>query len=281
MLYYDKSYGERAKVVSLHTLSSEIEKIELLIEQRIQHSFLERYIEKPIIDRDKIFILIHIFNIGNNGSIPSYKKQQYILTIMLIQLALDTHDLVPEEANHECKIKNTKKQLSVLAGDYYSGLYYLLLSEIEDIDMIRLLASAIRDINESKMRLHYYQDIRTDQEFMTILKNVETKLYSRVAKYMNHSITVEVIEEWLLLNRLSEEKTMIVRKTPTTRFNYLYENSHQSSVERFLDHSINVGVQRIEELLSNVPLNLITFKNYLEHSLMQLSYVKTSIAEEG
>src|SRR5699024_12080275 len=103
------------------------------------------------------FIFLSV--ILNNRSMSILRKKQYIITTKLVQIAWDTNDLVPV-TNDEMDSEESRvaKQLTVLAGDYYSGLYYLLLSEIEAFDMIHILASAIKEINEYKMKL-YYQEI--------------------------------------------------------------------------------------------------------------------------
>src|SRR5699024_3634853 len=90
----------------------------------------------------------------NNINMPVKKKEKYMITTMLVQIALDTHDLVTDKKNDTVEplsVESTR-QLTVLAGDYYSGLYYLLLAEIEDYQLIHALAIAIKEITELKLR---------------------------------------------------------------------------------------------------------------------------------
>src|SRR5699024_11653277 len=112
-------------------------------------------------------------------------KQQHMTSIMLVQIALDTHEKIPNQ-HQEWVMNETEKQLSVLAGEYYSGLYYLLLSEIEDINMIKTLATAIQQINEQKMKL-FYEDVASFEALMSTIRSLETSLFPGVARMMNRS----------------------------------------------------------------------------------------------
>src|SRR5699024_11828541 len=92
-------------------------------------------------------------DVNKHMDMKDTKKKQIILTVMLVQCALDTHELVP--VNNDSMLSKTEKQLAVLAGDYYSGLYYALLAEHGQIRMIQILANAIKQINEYKMNIYY------------------------------------------------------------------------------------------------------------------------------
>lgn len=231
-------------MVVLHTSNIDIAYFKKRIEQKMKHTYLHEYIEKPTIDEEKLFILISIMERAN---LSPKQKEQYIVTTMLVQLALDTHDLVPvnstslSQANSELS-----KQLTVLAGDYYSGLYYLLLSQIEDFSMIRTLATAIKEINEYKMTL-YYQEITTTEEFMFSIKKIESLLFSYVADHIGLPPLDESIGEWLLINTLFLENNR-VRKNRTSPLINVWKklcNQHQelyfqNSLEEMIDARTNL-----------------------------------------
>src|SRR5690625_6228516 len=134
----------------MHNLKLELNQLKGVLEAKIRQPYVEQIIQKPFIDEDKLVIANFLFK---NQSISIAKRERYIITMMLIQIALDTHELIP--GKYDKAISNEEKQLSVLVGDYYSGLYYFLLSEIYDIEMIQLIASSIKEINEQKMKLYY------------------------------------------------------------------------------------------------------------------------------
>src|SRR5699024_2430566 len=96
-------------------------------------------------------------------------------------------------------------QLTVLAGDYYSGLYYFLLSEIDDFELIHVLATAIKEINEQKMNL-YYRERLSPEEFIYIIKQIETLLFTHVSDHIGTEPLDRTIAEWFAINKLTIEK---------------------------------------------------------------------------
>lgn len=168
---------------------------------KIEHSYLEKHIKKPAIDERKLQLLVEMVY---HTTLSESLKERYIITTMLVQMALDTHDLVPSVTalDEEDEVKLTK-QLHVLAGDYYSGLYYLLLAEIDDFDFIRQLASAIKEINEYKMIL-YYNETSSLTEYMQIQKIIDTLLLVRVAEYLHVPALGEVAGNWLFIKLLTQ-----------------------------------------------------------------------------
>lgn len=264
-------------MVGVHTLNKETNQLKHMIEKKISHSYVEKYIQKPLIDYDKLYVLHYLYK---DLEISSTKKQQYMTTIMLVQIALDTHELVPSR-NSNC-MNNIEKQLAVLAGDYYSGLYYLLLSEIEDIDMIQILATAIQKINEKKMIL-FYENVQTIDELVETLKDIESILFTDVASFLNVSYElIPIIKELLLINRLQKEKEMIETDQFSPIEDYLRKNLSNTSypsVITELEDKIDLSKRALDKLSSDLPYRFLSLKNMITNKI-KLSY-NTSIAEEG
>lgn len=267
-------------MVLLCTLNQEIANTKQFIKVKSKHQFIEKYIKEPTIDMEKLTMLHHIYNHIN---LPISKKQQYITTIMLIQIALDTHEHVPSQTNN--KTENTAKQLAVLAGDYYSVLYYLLLSELEDVEMVQVLASAIKQINEFKMKL-YYQEIKSIKALKLTVKNIESLLFTNTASHLDESFIIPVIEEWFLLNRLVREKECFLQNkdNPFIRFvkSDVPKQCYNSKVD-LIEEEISITVHTLQNLLNDIPIHLIGLKSYITDSLMKKIY-KTkspSMVEEG
>lgn len=259
--------------LELHTLKQKII-------AKVRHPFLTKFIPEPVIDEDKLVLLASIMDDTN---LPDVKKEQYIITTMLVQVALDTHDLVTltDEDEEQETVRN--RQLTVLAGDYYSGMYYYLLSQLDDIPMIHTLASAIKDINEQKMEL-YYKDVDSFQEFMNGLRDIESLLIQRVASYVQRAGINDVAGEWLLTKKLLDEKKNIQQngfsplfdlllKSPTTNTNYA---QIMTTVENMIQKNIN----RLELTLSQLPLHFNLLKSYVHTTLSDHQYTK-QFAEEG
>src|SRR5690625_8001095 len=107
--------------------------------------------------------------IMNNTPLSNKQKRHWIVATMLVQVALDTHELVPVTSSADAsEFKTSARQLTVLAGDYFSGLYYLLLAETEDIKLVQILSCAIKTINAYKMLLNYNESESRPDDVMLI-----------------------------------------------------------------------------------------------------------------
>lgn len=272
---------ERVQVVVLQTSSMEISYLKALINEKMHHPYIEQYVQTPHLDEDKLYILTAILN---NTDLPEYKKEHFVVTAMLIQMALDTHDLVPNSNDAAIKDDDEKsKQLAVLAGDYYSGLYYYLLSEIEEVDMTRVLATAITDINELKMQL-YYKDFDSFDTFIQILKNLESLLIIRVAAFAGETVISSIAAEWLITRRLITVKNHILHSGLDTALGTWSEqiplNDHHNALYK-VDSFIRQERLLIEKRLTHFPAHLSAMASYLKDTLKTSPSSKSSIAEEG
>ncbi|NEW06082.1 heptaprenyl diphosphate synthase component 1 [Paenibacillus sp. SYP-B3998] len=95
-----------------------------------------------------------LFAFLNGNTKLSASSELLTLATSLVQLALDTHDMVA--ASNEVKEKRAarSRQLKVLAGDYFSSRFYHLLSQAGQIEMIKQLSSAICEVNRLKMNVY-------------------------------------------------------------------------------------------------------------------------------
>lgn len=249
------------------------EKIQKMIEKKIHHPYLEQYLNKPLIELDKIALLLIIYD---DVAITNEHKENHIISIMLVQIALDTHELVTNES--ESLSDDLVRQLSVLAGDYYSGLYYRTLAEIDEHRLVHTLAKAIKIINEHKMILYKYE-INNWNELIDTLKAIESTLLTTVGElYQLSQVDLQYISEVLLVNRLLKEKKAI----NCQRFSYIQQyverdliNICESSLMYWLDQTIEQHQKQMQLLQNKSSFTFNKINNMLDNKKM------LSAVEEG
>ncbi|WP_144461117.1 heptaprenyl diphosphate synthase component 1 [Siminovitchia fortis] len=170
--------------------------IRKMIESKMYHHFLFDHIESPQIDEDRILMLLMAME---DTRIPAEKYEHQITSAMLVQIALDIHDKVAGQQK-----TLTERQLSVLAGDYFSGLYYHTLAEIGDTDLIRTLAHAIKLINEYKISVYRMEASDLD-EFMEDFKKIGTTVIEKFCRHFQTTRHIHLFKELLNLKKLLAE----------------------------------------------------------------------------
>lgn len=77
----------------------------------------------------------------------------------IIYLALSSHDHVNEKGT-----PSKEQQLRVLAGDYYSGMYYQMLANQEKSSLIKRLTNSIRLMTEAKTVLYERKQLTENEK---------------------------------------------------------------------------------------------------------------------
>ncbi|APC65584.1 MULTISPECIES: heptaprenyl diphosphate synthase component 1 [Salimicrobium] len=208
-------------LMEMNDLNSRITYYKEQISSYAYHPYLSKHIGEPAIDERKMKTYIHLFD-----HLPERKDMHdnYLLSVMFVQMALDTHDFVTVDNSNKEVDEVRKRQLTVLAGDFYSGLYYHLLSLINDLDFIQVLAKTIREVNEQKVRL-YYGKHDSLTSYVQTYKNVETLLaYNVWCHFMPPGDCGAVVESMYVkgLNNWGFEKNQAFSK-PEQSKNYAYE----------------------------------------------------------
>ncbi|MBJ3790107.1 heptaprenyl diphosphate synthase component 1 [Bacillus cereus] len=169
--------------------------------EKLRHPYFINYIEEPFIDEEKIALL---YGALKSANLHIEQIEHYVVTIMLVQIALDTHERVSNKAGEEEIEFHKCRQLTVLAGDYYSGLYYYLLSMNRDIVLIRALAEGIKEINEHKIML-YQKAHETTDDIMKSIVTIESALLQKTCDHFHLSHWKPFITYVLGGNRLQKE----------------------------------------------------------------------------
>ncbi|WP_153122620.1 heptaprenyl diphosphate synthase component 1 [Peribacillus tepidiphilus] len=270
-------------------ITTYINELRDLIHSKASHPYLLQYLEPPFVDEVKLTILASLLD---DLEISDEEKDKFITSTMLVQMALDTHEKVSNsKAEKEISDLLKNRQLTVLAGVYYSGLYYKILADIQNVSLIQSLATAIKDINEYKILL-YQKDFDDVNQLLETIKIIECSLLIKVAEEFNKPDWKDFVGNALLLNRLLEEKRRIKQRHHSSLFEILQniffpkEKKHLSNdQERFiydkLDRCIFQLQQSTEQLLKRLsPLN----ENVKEKvcGMLEMNLVQSnSFVEEG
>ena len=282
------NFGETRVIILLH-IQSKLAALKELIQQRAFHPYLAQNIQSASIDEDKLLILISIFDQLN---LPDSETNTYITATTLIQLALDTHDHV-QSNSVEADLKS--QQLTVLAGDFYSGLYYKYLSGINDIALILELSRGVKEINEHKIMV--YEQVQTNDisQVLSSLKKIEGALLEKIINFFQKDLWTDFALNFLLVKRLLQEKNQYIVSGAQDGIAALrtsvfenpdkgqpnFDQAQQKQLLLVIDREINQAIQAMEIGISKLPhLNKI-LEDRIQDVLNQHQTMAKTFAEEG
>ncbi|KAF0994743.1 Heptaprenyl diphosphate synthase component 1 [Geobacillus sp. TFV-3] len=162
-----------ARVRRVNDIMVKLASLKEQIERLLDHPYLREHVPAPAVDEDRLLLSLSMMTDAPAGL---NEPDRCIIAMMLMQIALDTHDQVTDRGGDL-----RTRQLVVLAGDLYSGLYYDLLARSGDVALIRLFAEAVREINEQKVRL-YEQKVERIETLFAAVGMIESALLAKLAE---------------------------------------------------------------------------------------------------
>jgi heptaprenyl diphosphate synthase len=201
----------------------------------------------------------------------------YSLVTSLVQMGMDTHDMVEVENDQSNLSKMRSNQLKVLAGDYFSSRFYQLLAQKGQVEMIQTLSAAICEVNRLKMNLYLnMQKMRmTAEEFLQESIQIRMQLFTPFSKFMKEVFAqkwsellygftrCEVISEQLDLN---EDESDI-------KESWFYSDSELTVM---LDKQISSVLKQVGQLESE---NMIKELNWIGESFLRYLTVPRVLEE--
>ena len=118
-----------------------------IAKQYTEYDMIQTHTDLPDFPEFRTRLLFAFLN-GNNKL--SSSSELFTLATSLVQLGLDTHDLVTVSNDVKEKKAARSRQLKVLAGDYFSSRFYQSLAQAGQIEMIKQLSNAICEVNRLK-----------------------------------------------------------------------------------------------------------------------------------
>ncbi|MEK3934750.1 heptaprenyl diphosphate synthase component 1 [Sporosarcina sp. FSL W7-1349] len=142
----------------------QIENYILELERAIREPIVERDIGSVEIDPDKAFFLLLPLL---NGERWTSDLNTAAIAVGAVHAAFEAHDSISVRS-----VSTREQQLTVLAGDHFSGIHYKLLASLPDFGLIRSVSRTIGHINEMKTICHE-QMPDSDEELLIALRLIE------------------------------------------------------------------------------------------------------------
>lgn len=268
-----------------------IERVRKQLSKKIVHPYLLQHITTPVIDEDKLLLLVSLLDqLGPKSD----KVDHYVVTTMLLQIALDTHECVQNTMPEEDGAVLKNRQLTVLAGTYYSGLFYQQLAGIGEIEMFTSLATGVKEVNEHKI-IVYHKDSEAIDKLMDSVRWIESALINKMVEAFGTPSWQDFATHLLLVKRLIKEEHQFISTKQSIVFEGLKKlampNNNQdlskiseeqqrfllSICERYIDYSVSV----IENALKRLPTMDYLVRKRISEILGQHRSKSKIIMEEG
>lgn len=221
------------------------DRITELAKKYVEYDMITNHTDLPEFPAPRVGLLYTFLNGRESGS--SRTAEICSLAAFLVQLGMDTHDRIDTSKSRKDEKAMRSRQLKVLAGDYFSSVFYELLAKIDEIDMVSAMSSAICEVNRLKVKLYtaLQRIILPAEDYIKQSVQVKMGLFLSFSQFMDKSAR----SLWkLLLAEISRCEVML------DEMNYSREYPYDRKGYAFL-HIMESGSSEDKEILSQGVMN--------------------------
>ena len=186
----------------------EVEQLKTEIRDRLSNRMLLDYTGEPGIGFPVLFSLILP---ELNGEDWQSSDRTAATAVGALHAAFHAHDSIEDRG-----APSRRQQLTVLAGDYYSGIHYRILAGIRDTVLLRELAHSVIRMTECKASLYERQPGRSASDVTAALDVIEAAALTAFLRSRGLPGYAEAAAHALVAGRLGRERDDLLsgRSTP-------------------------------------------------------------------
>lgn len=116
-----------------------------------------RYLEQELGEIEIPFFFVRVMRVMLAAvKLSPARELSFSICTTILRMVFEAHERVPLQDEIEQTERKNTRQLLVLAGDFYSGLFYRLLADNHELAGLKHFSRSIRSINESRLNLHLF-----------------------------------------------------------------------------------------------------------------------------
>lgn len=162
--------------------------------QITQYDMIQMHTDLPDFPHYRTGLLYIFLDNSKQSNVDIEIRELFSLVTSLVQMGLDTHDMVDIKYDPAHYKQSRANQLRVLAGDYLSSRFYQLLANKGQVDIIQQLSVEICEVNRLKMNLYSNETKfnKSDPVLLNLLTLIKIQLYTPFSQYMQEGLA----EKW-------------------------------------------------------------------------------------
>lgn len=216
---------------SIH--NDELKSIIHTIDELTTHSYLNQMIGRPTIP---VFFVRVTRLMLKSLHVPEERARLYTVAVTLLDLGQVMHESVSIQSQPDPE-QHRKQQLYVLAGDYYSSVFYQQLAKHQETEGISYLSQVISRLNEKKMTYHVAQGtFASPVEEWELLRQISGGVLVALADFFhadreNPTVWRDIVKELLVLYDIKNGWSSFDTEAERVWIHETYERLRKASAE--------------------------------------------------